>query len=200
MGFDNDLDEVLSSGSMVDILSESQLKGIGRTFIKSSDIEDLFSSNDIDHIIIGAHALGEITSEPRATQDVDVIVKDEDYDRTIELLLANYPYLHAEGNRIKDQDGNVLVDILTNKHPIYKAVMSRGGRIPEPETVLVMKFLSGVSSLRRKDKKLQDKADFFNVVGKMDIDTGKVLQILKEADPEYVLHKDEIIGWIKEAE
>jgi len=199
MGFDKDLDNILSGMSMVDVLSESQLKGVGKTFIKSSDIEDILSSHDIDHMIIGAHALGEITKEPRATQDVDVVVKDEDFNKTIELLLSNYPFAHADDNRIKDQNNNVLIDVLTDKHPIYKAAMTVGGRIPEPEMVLVMKFLSNISPLRRKDKKLQDKADFFNVVSKVDINIDKVMALLKDSDPEYDLHKDEIIEWIKEA-
>lgn len=199
MSFKSTLDKTLNSRLMVDVLSESQLKAINRNFIKSSDIEQLLTSNNIPHMIVGAHALGEITSEPRATQDVDVVVRDVDYKKTIETIIDEYPYLKPDGNRIKDQRGNVLVDVLTDAHPIYKIAMDMGGRTPDPEMVLVMKFLSGVSPLRRKDKKLQDKADFFNVVDKIDVDEERVLDLLKKADPEYVLNKDKIIDWIKEA-
>lgn len=198
MEFNDKLDSAMRI-SMVDILSESQLKAIGRTFISSADVENLFNSNNIPHMIIGAHAIGEITSEPRATQDVDVVVRDSDYNKAIALILDKYPGTHDDGNRIKDQNGNVLIDVLTDKHPIYKTAMARGGRIPSAEMALVMKFLSSKSPLRRKDKKLQDKADFFNIAGKVQVDTNKILDLLAKSDEEFIIHKDEIIDWINEA-
>lgn len=194
--FNQELNEVLGL-SLVDALSESQSKAIGKRFIGASDISSLLFTNNIDHVIIGAHALGEITSEPRATQDVDVVVSDEDYDRAMNLILNTYPGTHNDDNRIKDKSGDVLVNILTDKHPIYKMVM-RYGKIT-PEIMLVMKFLSSKSPLRRKDKKIQDKADFFNVAGRVDIDIDRSLNILKPSDEEFVLHRDEFVEWVKDA-
>ncbi|MBD3406145.1 MAG: hypothetical protein GF411_08475 [Candidatus Lokiarchaeota archaeon] len=194
--FNEDLDEVLEA-SMVDVLSESQSKAIGRRFISSSDISSLLSSNNIKHVIIGAHALGGITSEPRATQDVDVVVKEGDYDKTVDLITKTYPDTYDDGNRIKDKTGNVLVDVLTDRNPIYRMVM-RYGKIT-PEMMLVMKFLSSKSPLRRKDKKIQDKADFFNVAGKSNIDLEESLHLLRQSDEEFVLHRDEMVDWIKDA-
>jgi hypothetical protein len=200
MNFNHKLDKAIAE-SMTDILSESQLKAIGRSFIRSSDVEKLLSNHGIKHMIIGAHALGEITSEPRATQDVDIIVRGNDFSKTIKLITDTFPNTHAEDSRIKDEQGNVLVDILTDDHPIYKMALNLGGRIPTPESLLVMKFLASVHPLRRKDKKLQDKADFFNIVSKVKIDTNKILDYLKQADSpiEYELHKKQILDWIEDA-
>jgi hypothetical protein len=181
--------------NMVDVLSESQMREIGREFISSSDIRKLLSKHDIPHMVVGAHALGEITGEPRATQDVDIIVKQDDYDRTIEIIQKRYG-LRAEGNRIKDKEGNVLVDVLTDDHPIYATAMETGDRSPSPEMILVMKFLAGINPLRRVDKKYMDRADFYNLLRHADIDENRVMELLRKADPEYALHQDELRRWL----
>lgn len=181
---------------VVDILSESQMRDIGRTFVPASEIRKLLTRHGIEHMIVGAHALGEITGEPRATQDVDVIVKQSDFDRTIKTLVGEY-HLKASGNRIKDSGGNVVVDVLTDAHPIYATAMRTGNKSPSPEMILVMKFLASVSPLRRMDKRYLDKADFYNVMQNTDPDEEEIMRLLQKADPEYELHKDELKRWLQ---
>lgn len=197
MNFEEKLDSALST---VDILSESQMKHLGKRFIRSSDVEHILREKNIPYMIVGAHALGEVTKEPRATKDVDVVVREEDFDKVIDLITKFFVGTHAEGNRIKNEAGDTLIDVLTDKHIIYKTAMSTGDRIPNPEMILVMKYISSNSPLRRKDKKLQDKADFYNVASRIDVDEEKVLSLLKQADPEiYEFNKEDIIEWIKDA-
>jgi hypothetical protein len=186
---------------IVDELSESQLLRLGKIFIKSTDIEQLLNDNKIDYMLIGAHALGELTCEPRATQDVDIIIHKQDFQKTINLILKTYPNLTNNENRIEDKTTKQsVVDILTDEHPIYKTAFSaRNGKLPKPEMMLVMKFLSSNSPLRRKDKKIQDKADFFNVAFKKNIDKELVFDLLKKADPQAVFYIDKIKKWIREA-
>jgi hypothetical protein len=180
-----------------DMLSESQLH---RDIIKSEDLERVLSDSNIRYVLVGAHALGEITHEPRATQDVDIIIKKEDFDRVVKLITSKFPSSKIEGTRIKDSDGNVLVDVMTDDNPICAAVLASETRIPDPETMLVMKFLSSISPLRRKDKKIQDKADFYNIMRVSDIDSEKAIEILKRADKEHMLHENDFMRWIKEGE
>lgn len=198
MEFKDRLHSIFDNISTVDMLSESQMRQIGRKFISAQDLDAVLNNAGIDYVLIGAHAIGKLTGEPRATQDVDIIIHDGDFSRAIKAILGQYPSLYADGSRIKDGDDNVVVDILTDKNPLFRYVMS-SGQIPDAETILVMKFVSGTSPLRRKDKRFQDKADFINVAMKSDIDERKVLEILKKVDPEYVVHMDEIMTWLGEA-
>lgn len=193
------LQKISESRSLTDALSESQLKRLNRTYINLSDIDELLSTNNIKFMIIGAHALGEVIPEPRATKDVDIIIKDEDYIKTKKLILTTFPGTKADGNRIKDEQGHTLIDILTDSHLIYKTAFATGQKYPTPEMIAVMKFLSSHSQLRQPIKKMQDKVDFFNVVSNNNLDMNKMLSLLKSADPEFILNKDNFIKWNQQA-
>lgn len=201
-----DITEELPTKCMVDMLSESQLKEVGKNFITSTSIMRLLRDNKVPFMVIGAHAMGSMTEEPRATQDVDIVVRQQDYDEVMNLIIKFAKTLGlrvmATGNRIKDKNGNVLVDILTDRHRIYKVAlqdaMARGGVYPSPEMFLVMKFLSSHSQLRNPNKKEQDKVDFAKVLANNEINSERVIELLKKTDPEFVLNKDALIKMLGE--
>jgi hypothetical protein len=169
---------------LVDQLSEDQNKELGREFISASAISELLTGR-VDYMLVGAHAVGRLTKEPRATKDIDIVVSDIGLAKS--LLLKKYPHLKVRGDCLVDRAGQSVVDIFDADHPVYRAAMSKRrlvGSIPLPsiESILVLKFLSARSPLREKGKKLQDRADFYKIAADNVVDLKLAEEVLRRAD------------------
>jgi hypothetical protein len=151
----------------------------------------LLNREKISFVLVGAHGVGGWMSEPRATQDVDVVVAARHVKKATRLLLAEFPHLEARDEevvvRLQDREsGTVLVDLLkpralyreTFKHT--HAVSNRGlnYRIPSLEMALAMKFAAMISLSRPGPKKHRDAGDFGLIVEhNANIDQRKLVRL-----------------------
>lgn len=140
-------------------------------------VAKLLNAAGIDFVIIGAHALGVHTKQPRATADVDVVVMD--VPLAVQALRAIRPKtkivdLGADiGTRIATMQGVELVDVL---HPtggvrgqlfanrIRVTLDGEAASIPSLTAMLALKWVVMFSPARRPIKQLQDKVDFIQLL------------------------------------
>jgi hypothetical protein len=60
------------------------------------DVIAVLEAAKIKYVLVGAHGLGGWTRQPRATQDVDVIVAARQVRKAVRALQAAYPALEAK--------------------------------------------------------------------------------------------------------
>jgi hypothetical protein len=126
-------------------------------------------------VLMGTHGLGGWRSEPRATQDVDVLVRRKDIRKTVRALGRAYPALRIEDTPVVTRfidpvNSKPVIDVMKPTQAVYQIVFRHALRvgdthfIPELEMALAAKFAAMVSPNRLPDKKLIDAGDFVNVV------------------------------------
>jgi len=129
----------------------------------------------VSYVIVGAHASNGYSGRPRATADVDVIVRS--VKRAESAIATRYPKLSVrrEFGMIRFIDGTLeAVDLITtSQRPLCRRLLkenrsvrvgSERVRIPRLEGVLAMKFEAMRLSERRLHDKYQDACDFARVV------------------------------------
>jgi hypothetical protein len=126
-------------------------------------------------VLMGAHAFSTWRSDPRATQDVDVLVRKKDVRKAVRALHEAYPDLTISdfpvvARFIDPATGRPVIDVMkptqTVYHVVFRQTIPVGDThwIPNLEMALAAKFAAMVSPNRDYDKKLLDAADFANVV------------------------------------
>jgi hypothetical protein len=133
----------------------------------------LLNRERISFVLVGAHGVGGWLDEPRATQDVDVVVAERHIKKATRLLLAEFPHLEARDEevvvRLQDRESQkVLIDLLkpralyreTFKHTHAVSGAGYNYRIPSLEMALTMKFAAMISPYRPLGKKYRDAGDF----------------------------------------
>jgi hypothetical protein len=126
-------------------------------------------------VLMGTHGLGGWRSEPRATQDVDVLVTKKDLRKAVRSLAAAYPGLEIEDTPvvarfIDPATGKAVIDVMKPTQAVYQIVFRHTlpvgdtHRIPDLEMALASKFAAMVSPNRVQAKKLVDAGDFVDVV------------------------------------
>lgn len=143
--------------------------------IGPGDVGRVLRAAGVPYVVVGAHAANGYTGRPRATVDVDVIVKHP--KKAARAVAEAFPELQMEDTpvvtRFKDQD-HEAIDLMKPvgsklRPQLIKASreIRLGGdsfRIPVLEGVLAAKFCSRVSPLRRLPDKQQDGVDFLRIV------------------------------------
>ena len=140
-------------------------------------VAKLLNAAGIDFVIIGAHALGVHTKEPRATADVDVVVSDVPAAvKALRNIQPNTTVLDlgdTVGKRIATAKGAELVDILLPSGGVRGELFSHrikiilGGQpasIPTLTAMFALKWLAMFSPARSPRKQAQDKVDFIQLI------------------------------------
>jgi hypothetical protein len=148
-----------------------------RNIVTPQQVITVLNRERISFVLVGAHGIGGWLSEPRATQDVDVVVAERHVKKATRVLLAKYPHLEARDEevvvRLQDRETrSVLIDLMkpralyreTFKHTHTVTVRGQRYRIASLEMALAMKFAAMISPNRLEEKRLQDAADFIAVV------------------------------------
>ncbi len=142
------------------------------------DVVRALNEAKVSFVLAGAHAAFGWMREPRATEDVDVIVAVRQVKKAVKVLCETFPNLQAEDLpvvvRLRDgETKKVLIDVMKplqqpyvevfkNTHRVQVGKLSY--RIPSLEMAIVMKF-SAMTSLYRADvDKYQDAHDFILLV------------------------------------
>jgi hypothetical protein len=146
----------------------------------------------VNFMLIGAHGIGGWMREPRATQDVDVLVALRHHKKAVKALRATFPRLEAEEldavTRLRDREtARVVIDVMKPNQQLYRVALKHthlvqaGGqsfKIPSLEMALAMKFAPMISPHRRDADKYQDAHDFILMVeANPDIDLAKLADL-----------------------
>jgi hypothetical protein len=133
----------------------------------------------IRYVLTGAHALGGWTGDPRATHDVDILVKaGRTQARAVKALHELYPHLemrtfYGVTGFFVPGDKRSVIDVTyphradieeTLAHPVWVSDAGLKYRIPSLEAALANKYGAMLTISRAVAKRLQDAADFAKVV------------------------------------
>lgn len=129
----------------------------------------------INPVLMGTHGLIGYRSEPRATQDVDVLVTKKDVRKAARVLNEEYPYLEVRDSSVVMRfvdpvSQKVVIDVMKPTSQTMRMVfrhslkIGKTHRIPALEMALICKFDAMTAPNRREDKRLIDLGDFVNVV------------------------------------
>ncbi|MEI6233239.1 MAG: nucleotidyl transferase AbiEii/AbiGii toxin family protein [Planctomycetota bacterium] len=172
----------------------SKLPMIGReqkwevTRMVPGDLIPALKAADIEFMLVGAHGVSVWMSDPRATQDVDFIVRVKDKVKASNAILGKFPALIQEKNPDVwryQLDGKYLVDLILTTTPLHKRVFTEFSetrvdrlkvRVPKVESALAMKFAAMTGHYRNLVKKYKDASDFIDIATLNKVD----LPLLKE--------------------
>ena len=148
-----------------------------KRFLSPLDVIRVLNREKISFVLVGAYGLSG-WMRARATEDVDVIVAARQVAKAVRVLTKAFPYLEADDAevvvRLRDTDTKeVLIDVMKPLQPPYHVIFKHtkkvtlgkeGYRIPTLEMALTCKFAPMISLMRVDEKKLQDAADFIDMV------------------------------------
>ena len=129
----------------------------------------------INPVLMGTHGLAGYRSEPRATQDVDVLVTKKDVFKAVRVLEQEYPYLEVHHGSVVVRMVNPatlkpMIDVMKPTSELMRLVfrhtvrIGKTHRIPQLEMGLVSKFMAMTSPDRRDEKRMVDIGDFIDIV------------------------------------
>jgi hypothetical protein len=150
----------------------------GVRVISPHEIIRILSEAKVSFVLVGAHGLAGWRKEPRATEDVDLVVAQKHLKKATKVLCAAYPNLAPEDLtvviRLRDREsGNVEIDLMKPVQQPYREVFhhtyliretEHPYRIPSLEMALVMKYSAMTSDNRQDADRYQDAHDFILMV------------------------------------
>lgn len=128
----------------------------------------------IKFTLMGAHAIAGWLDEPRATQDVDVLIHSR-HPQAVRAVKKAFPDLTVEDlpavTRFVDSATKLrVIDLMKAQAALYKAVpkhvhqVGKTYRIPNLNMALVLKYAAMMSPTRTLKKQRLDEADFIGMV------------------------------------
>ncbi len=149
-------------------------------------LHDIFSTNDIEHALIGGLALA-CYGSTRATVDLDLIIDESDKNNACELMLNNGFSIEHESSDIIQFSGIGIVDLLIARRPMAKLILSnsnKGG--PNNIDYVLAEDLIGLKIQAYKNdpsREFQDKADIQYLISSQDkLDWVKIKKYAKLFD------------------
>jgi hypothetical protein len=137
------------------------------------------SAKRIPFVLTGAHAIGGWTGEPRATKDVNILVKGgRNHARAVKALRELYPHLEVHTHFgvtgfYVPGDKQSVIDVTyphrddiveTLAHPIWVEDGDLRYRVPALEAALANKYGAMLTLSRDPVKRMQDATDFAKIV------------------------------------
>ncbi len=156
------------------------------------------SKAGINCVLMGTHGINGYRSQPRATQDVDVLVTKKEVPKALRALEQAFPYLDVYDSQVVTRfvdpvSQKVVLDLMKPASRAMQAVfrhtvrIGKTHRIPDLEMAVVSKFLALIAPNRRSDKKLVDAGDFTNIVlhHRPEIDLIKLRRLAENVHRQY---------------
>lgn len=149
-------------------------------------------------VLMGLHGYAGYMSDPRATQDVDVMVSYEVKNRARAVIENRWPRLHAHELEMvirfhdpgeTDREGKTkpVLDLMLPWSPFQELILAEhiiidnetGHHLPTLEAALVSKYAAMVSSYRAVIRKAQDAVDFRAIVqsNRIHIDVDRLREL-----------------------
>lgn len=144
------------------------------TLIPAEDVIDVLKRAGVTFVVMGTHGVSGWRSEPRATQDVDCLIRRSHHRKAVKAVREAYPALLVEDlpvvTRFKDPaTGKEVINLMKPAEPIHQQAfkssvpIGKTHRVPDLEMALVSKFAAIVSPNRADAKRLIDAGDFVDV-------------------------------------
>lgn len=143
-------------------------------------IVDAFEARSVDYAICGAVALT-IHGHPRATKDIDVLVRSGDLPRALDAArdagfdLLGVPMTFGAGTDRERQVQRISKAVAGEKHllqldllsvtPVFEAVWRDRWRVRWRDRVLSVVSRDGLATMKRVANRLQDRADVAKLEG-----------------------------------
>ena len=168
---------VIATAEGLDIASQLGVIQVANV-ISPLEVLQVCNREEISFVLVGAYGLAAWFEDPRATQDVDLIVASKHVKKAVRKLSKAFPQLNPEDCevviRLRNRETEkVAIDVMKPSQPLMKAVFKncqliryegQDCRIPTLEMALALKFGPMVSVARDDLKKLQDAFDFGTMV------------------------------------
>lgn len=143
--------------------------------IDAAEIIEVLNRVGVRPVLMGTHALNTWRSEPRATQDVDILVRKKDVRKAVKALREAYPDLQPEDftvvtRFIDPSSKKSVIDVMKPTQEVFSIVfrntvpVGETHDLPKLEMALASKFAAMVSPNRIQSRKLVDAGDFVDVV------------------------------------
>jgi hypothetical protein len=159
-----------------DIAQGARLSKMHGRDITPLKVVQVLDAAQIAYVLVGAHAVNGYTGAPRATTDVDVVVRFP--KKATLVLLRAFPELTPRDTpvvtRLARPDGEYAIDVMkASTSPLWQKMLKiarpvRMGkislRIPPVEGVLAAKMAAMASPHRHIAKKMIDGGDFIQIV------------------------------------
>jgi hypothetical protein len=137
---------------------------------KVADFLHRLEEEGVDWVLVGAEGINLYRKSPRATVDVDIVVRAKHISKARKVLEATCvavkdTEVHLKGT-LSPPPLELTVDVIKSQsHPLFEEALDRqvrveGVRAPRLEALLALKFLSAVSPWRSREDKGQDVIDF----------------------------------------
>lgn len=144
--------------------------------LKPAQVIAVLDKAGVGHTLIGAHALGTHTKQPRATKDVDVVVSNVDVAAAA--IRKAYPKFQVvdmgeAGKRVVDAEGAEVVDLLrpiglVRRHALQHHSPVKSGKttinVGSLPLMIALKWVGANSISRPSTKRAQDNVDLRNMV------------------------------------
>ena len=160
---------------------------MAKVLIDLDRIIEALSAKKVPFVLTGAHGISSWTGRPRATQDVDILVKSgKNYARAVRVLRALYPQLEVRrfaGLTMFFPAGekHSVIDVIYPIRPdnaealrtaVWVEQRNQRYRIPRLEAALANKYGAMLTPTRDSIKRGQDAVDFAAMV-KHSLDEGR---------------------------
>src|SRR5215211_7610713 len=76
------------------------MRGTRRIMAEPKKVIRVLNDAGVRFVVMGTHAMTGYRSEPRATQDVDVLVRKRDHKKAVAALKASYPGLLVDDSPV----------------------------------------------------------------------------------------------------
>ena len=157
----------------------------GSQQVEPQEVIDVLQQAQIRRwVLMGLYGYVGYLAMPRATQDVDILVGEDEIEQVIEAICNRWPALIIDRRevvvRFRDPgevaiDGEMkqVIDAMLPSNPCYQAILDRyhklddstGHRIPTIEAACASKFAALVSPYREWEKKSYDAGDLRSIMG-----------------------------------
>jgi hypothetical protein len=151
-----------------------RLQGRTKVDIQPKEVIKILNKAKVKFTLVGAHGIAGWLEQPRASQDVDVIVHSA-HKAAVQAIHKAFPKLTAVDatvvTRFIDPATNLaVIDLMRPQSDLHEAVkdysvqVGKSHRVPSLDMALALKFAAIESPNREVNKKRQDKVDFVSMV------------------------------------
>ena len=137
---------------------------------KAIDLFSLLDDEGIDWVLVGAEAMNLYVKRPRATVDVDIVVRKKDLRRVrkvLERVCVDLKETEVHWHGVLSKPPMLLeLDVIkSTSHELFETALDRkvlmgGVQVVPVECLLALKYLAAVSALRSREDKGRDILDF----------------------------------------
>jgi hypothetical protein len=193
---------IKKGGKYTQSLEALFVDGIRMSVCESLDVIEILNSEGIDNVVIGGIVVGCHSGRPRATQDLDIIVKSLPEDKVLKkigkIVKSKRLEIHPSfiSFIIKSVVGDrEIVDLITSRAGSYGQVFdnyiilkinSISIKIPTIEMLVVLKYTAAVNPIRSFPKQSQDWADIYSIIdANRSINVESMIRMANDVVPGY---------------